>query len=46
MAGPFALQLEKNDPLNHTKQHEKANITKEYFGAVSCDLVDRPCLPQ
>ena len=28
-----------------TKSHEtarKPNITKEYFGAVSCDLVDRP----
>jgi hypothetical protein len=55
MAGPFAFQLEKKDPLrgpragsprgvrgNHTKQHEKVNITKQYFGSVSRDLVDRP----
>jgi hypothetical protein len=24
----------------------KPNITKGYFGAVSCDLADRPCFPE
>jgi len=40
LCGAFVSLGKKNEPLNHTKQHE-TQYHVEYLNVVSCDLVDQ-----